>query len=66
MYKNDNSVCLHFRIMSPDPYFFLHFRSITLHPLKIFSCLFPEHSSTVNRNILMILGRIIEQISAEY
>ena len=50
-YKNDNSVYLHFLIMSPDPYF------------TSFS--FMEHNSKINCNILMILGRIIDLISAE-
>ena len=50
-YKNDNSSYLCFLVMSPDPYYF--------------SFRFPEHKSATVRNILMVLGRIIEQISAE-
>ena len=51
MYKNDNSVYLHFLIMSPDRYFYF--------------ISFPEHYSVTIRNILMILDRIIEQVNTE-
>ena len=35
--KNDKAACLHFRIMSPYPYFYFIFISgITLQPFKIF------------------------------
>ena len=47
-YKNDNSAYLPFLIMSPDPYF------------TSFS--FLDHNSGTIRNILMVLGRIIEQV----
>ena len=47
-YKNDNSAYLHLLILSPDPY-------------SSFS--FPEHNSLTIRNILMILGRIIKQVT---
>ena len=40
-----------FIIMSPDPYFT--------------SCSFKEHNSATVRNILMIHGRIIEQVDTE-
>ena len=35
--KNGNSTCLCFQMMSPDPYFFLHFgfQSITPQPFEI-------------------------------
>ena len=46
-YKNDESACLWFLIMSPDPYFYFIFVS--------------SHNSGTIRTILMILGRIIEQ-----
>ena len=49
-YKNDNTAYLRFLIMSPDPYY---------------SFSFPDRNSATVRNILLILGRIIEQISAE-
>ena len=47
-YKNDNSIHLCFRIMSPDPYF---------------SFIFVSGATVLN--ILMILGRIIKEISME-
>ena len=50
-YKNGSSVYLCFLVMSPDPYFFF--------------ILVSEHNSTTTRNILMVLGRIIEQVNAE-
>ena len=50
-YKNDNIACLRFVFMSLDPYFS--------------SFWFPEHNSLTIRNILMALGRIIEQVNAE-
>ena len=50
IYKNDNSACLHSLIMSPYPYFF--------------SFWFPEHNSTTVKNILIVLGGIIEQLNA--
>ena len=43
--------CLHFLLMSPDPYF------------TSFS--FPENNSATVRNIFMVLKRIIEQVIAE-
>ena len=42
-YKNDNSAYLRFRVMSPDPYFYI---------------IFVSEAVTV-RNILMILGRSV-------
>ena len=48
-YKNDNSAYLPFLIMSPDPY--------------LTSFLFLDHSSGTIRNILIVLGRIIEQVN---
>ena len=51
MYKNDNSAYLRFLIMSPDPYF------------TSFS--FLDHNSGTFRSILMLLGRIIEQVNME-
>ena len=50
--KNDNSANPHFLIMSPDPYF------------TSFS--FMECNSATVRNILMVLGRITEQVNIEY
>ena len=58
--KNDTSVFLFFLsfffffffCMSPDPY------------ITLFS--FPEHNFAVVKNIFMVLGRIIEQVYAEY
>ena len=50
-YKNDNSAYLCFLIMSPD------------HIFTSFS--FPEHNFANVRNILMVLGRNIEQVNAE-
>ena len=49
IYKNDNSTFLRFQIMSPDPYF----------------TSFSEHNFATVWNILMVLGRIIEQVSME-
>ena len=49
-YKNDNSVHLHFQIVSHYPYFNL----------------FQEHNSATVRNILMILGGFIEQVNTEF
>ena len=46
-----DSACLHFLFMSPDPYFS--------------SFWFQEHNSTTVRNILMVFGRIIEQVNVE-
>ena len=50
-YKNDNSGCLHFLLMSLDPYFS--------------SCWFPEHNSRTVKNILMVHvhGKIINNRS---
>ena len=50
-HKNDNSAYFRFLIMSPDPYF------------TPFS--FPDHNSGTIRNILMVLGKIIEDIRAD-
>ena len=50
-YKNDNSAYPHSPFMSPDPYLFL--------------ILLSEHTSTTVMIILMICGRIIEQVNAE-
>ena len=50
-YKNDNSAYLHFLIMSPDPYFT--------------SSSFLEYNSVTIRNILMVLGKFIEQVNME-
>ena len=47
--KKDKSPNLRFQIMSPDPYSFL----------------FLERNSASIRNILMVLGRIIEHVSVE-
>ena len=49
---NDNSTYLHFIIMSPDSYFYFIFVS--------------RAYSTTPQNNLMILGRIIEEVSTEY
>ena len=49
-YKNDNSVHLHFLIISPYSYFNL----------------FQEHNSATVRNIIMILGGFIEQVNADF
>ena len=49
--KKDNSANLQFKIMSPEPYFT--------------SVLFLERNSASIRNILMVLGRIIEQVNVE-
>ena len=51
--KNDNSACLHFLIISPESYFF--FSSFS----------FPAHNSATVGNILMVVGRILEQVNAE-
>ena len=48
--KNDNSVYLHFLIISPYPYFNW----------------FPEHNSAAVRNISMVLGGFTEQVNAEF
>ena len=48
--KNNNSVHLHFVIISPYPHFNL----------------FQEHKSATVRNISMILGGFIEQVNAEF
>ena len=45
--KNDNSACLRFLFMPPDPYIFFILVSATV------------------RNILMVVRRIIEQVSAD-
>ena len=47
--KNDNFVYLHFLITSPYPYFNS----------------FSEHNSEAVRNIIMLLRRITEQVSAK-
>ena len=49
--KKDNSANLRLQIMSPDPFFT--------------SFLFLERNSASIRNILMVLDRIIEQVSVE-
>ena len=46
--QDDNSACLHFLIMSPDPYFYFVF------------FLFMEGNSATFQNILILLGSIIE------
>ena len=51
IYKNDNSACLRFLVVSPDPYFS--------------SLSFPEHNSTTVTNILVVLGRITDQVILE-
>ena len=48
-YKNDNSAYLPYLILSPDPIF------------TSFS--FLDHNSGTIRNILMVLGRIIEHVN---
>ena len=50
-YKNNSSVYIDFLIMSPDAYF----TSIS----------FPEHSSAINKNISVVLGRVIKQVNTE-
>ena len=51
MYKNDYSAYFRLLIMSPDPYFYFIFVS-------------GAYSITI-RNIVMVHGRIIEQVSME-
>ena len=51
-YKNDNSVCLHFLIMYPDPYFYFMF------------CLW--RVTATFRNILILLGSIKEEVNMEW
>ena len=49
--KKDNSANLRFQIMPPDPYFYFF--------------LFLERNSASTKTILMVLGRIIEQVGVE-
>ena len=48
-YRNDNSAYLPFLIKSPDPYFFF--------------TLVSEQNSGIITNILMVHGRIMEQVN---